>query len=138
MKIPLNLSHIPTPPPLRLGRLSLPPPFYDGYDFADSLFYADSIDVLTYSISPIRWKINRAIYCEGTPPSSCLQSIRVSGTHAKLWLVTSPDHTTTAYVGSANATAMTLNEIVYRCTPTESFKLRTYFNTLWDLNQPKP
>lgn len=134
MTLPLNLNSVRTPRALVLPRISLPDPFLDEGDFADELLGFDSIDVLTYSISRITLPIARCLYVEGTPPHRA-KSLRVSGTHAKLWIGYT-DTTPTAYVGSANATSMTLNEIMYRATPKMSVILADYFNDLWTANQP--
>jgi hypothetical protein len=120
---------------LKLPKLALPDPFLDEHDFLSELYGFDSLDVLTYSVSRISLPITRCIYVEGVPPQRA-KSLRVSGTHAKLWIGYT-DTTPVAYVGSANATSMTLNEIMYRATPKMSVLLADYFNDLWIANQPK-
>ncbi len=118
-------------------RREIPPkPFLSEVQFNRELDKCDHIDCLTYSISFDVCKLRRVIYVVGRPPRAA-KSIQVSGTHAKLWLCYDKADNCQAYVGSANATAMTLFELVYKATTEQTRDLVDYFESLWKLNTPK-
>jgi hypothetical protein len=118
-----------------LRRSSPPKPFLSEFHFIRELAHYDFVDCLTYSVSPEIPHLRRVIYVVGRPPRRC-ETIQVSGTHAKLW-IGHTDGKKQAYVGSANATAMTLFELVYKATPEQTRDLVDYFEDLWKLNAPK-
>jgi hypothetical protein len=108
--------------------------------FASALYLYACFDVLTYSISssalfknrPIR----RLIYGVGSPPVSTEASIQLSHTHAKLWICynTKPGCPPDVYIGSANATDMTLLELIIKVNSPQARMLVEYFNLLWKAN----
>lgn len=109
--------------------------------FAHALRNYDHFDILTYTISPMHIfamrEIKRLIYCVGKPPRKVSKSIRVSGTHAKIWICykRKDDKTPDVFIGSANATEMTLHEIMIRLTGDKALVLTKHFNYLWENNQ---
>jgi hypothetical protein len=133
-----NLNHIHTPPELKTDFLHFPSWFLSETEFMTRITKFTHIDVLTYSVSPHITNLRRVIYCEGLPPRTA-ESIRVSGTHIKLWLCYKHKCPTTlpeVFIGSANATLMTLKEIMHKTHP-ESWKhFQTYYEKLWSLNLP--
>lgn len=137
-ELTLKLSKIKLAPMLRISRK--PPDCFFGSDgFARRLKAFAHCDVITYSVSRAfcDCKINRLLYVVGEPPSHA-SAIKVEGTHMKLWICyKSKSSAPTAFIGSANATDMTLHELMYEATPTQSAELATYFQHIWDLNQSK-
>ena len=116
-----------------------PSGFHTAYDFTKRLHAFAHCDVITYSVSRAfcDCKINRLLYVVGEPPSHA-SAIKVEGTHMKLWICyKSKSSAPTAFIGSANATDMTLHELMYEATPTQSTELAAYFQHIWDLNQSK-
>lgn len=114
---------------------------FDEHTFRKVLGNYTSFDIITYSVSravPIASsRIDRLIYVVGNVPYHAKRTLRVDGTHVKLWLChTKKD--THAYVGSCNATDLTLHDLLIRADAKQTKLLISYFNSLWDLNQPKP
>lgn len=108
--------------------------------FLTTLYNYKSFDVITYSVMPFRLfttrPIRRLIYGVGTPPSGTHAAIQLTHTHAKLWLcyASERDKTPDVYVGSANATDMTILDLTIKVNPCQAKTLIGYFNLLWDIN----
>ena len=133
-----SLNHIVTPPPINLTDCWLPNGFYDSTNFIHAICRYDHLDVVTYSVSPHVTNLRRVIYVEGIPPRAAL-SCRVTATHMKLWLAY-PKHSAIpdVFIGSANATAMTLHELMYKVSPSQAKALQEYFTELWANNHKAP
>jgi len=144
-----NLNHVKTPKPLlrhespRVRKMEAE--MQEEFIFTEDRFLSKlrtyhSFDVATYTImsfalfrkSPIR----RLIYGVGIPPLGTALSVHVSHTHAKLWLCyKSPtDNSPDVYVGSANATDMTILDLMIKVNSRQAKTLIGYFNLLWELN----
>jgi len=106
-------------------------------EFYEILTKYKYFDILTYSISPMAlfWDrpIKRLIYAVGIPPRNTAKRVQLSGTHAKLWLCYSKS-TVDAYIGSANATEMTIHDLTVKLTPTQTLSAKRHFDDLWNLN----
>lgn len=132
-----SLNNVVTPPSIIRAKALLPIDFCGPVAFSQRIDSYIYVDVLTYSISPYFTNIRRAIYCEGNPPRKT-ESIHVCGNHSKLWICYITKKLFDVYIGSANATAMTLQEIMYKVSATQAHALRSYFDELWTINLPKP
>lgn len=108
--------------------------------FARTLGIYSHFDILTYSITPMAIfhtrPIHRLIYHTGQVPRNTKKSIRLSGTHAKLWIChqDSARKAVHVYLGSANATSMTLHELIVRLTDSQALIARKHFDKLWENN----
>lgn len=112
---------------------------YTEYRFLIRLREFHSCDVLTYTYSSqiTRYIVpSRVIFSVGPTPLRCT-SCRVTSTHAKLFICyTSPRCIEpVAFIGSANATDMTLHELMVQLTPAQSSLALQHFNKLWELNK---
>ena len=107
--------------------------------FAYVLRNYDSFDILPYSISRMHLfdhaPIARLIFAVGTPPRQTKEKIQLAGTHAKLWLCYRRG-AVDAYIGSSNATEMTLLELVVKLDIPQTLAAKRYFEQLWTLNKP--
>lgn len=93
-----------------------------------------TLDVLTYTISPLPLPISRLLYAVGTPSFRVKQSRRISGSHAKIWICYKDvdQKTFDVFLGSANATSMTLHELMVKLLPAQACAVLTHFNRLWE------
>jgi hypothetical protein len=117
---------------------------YTEHTFLTTLHLYASFDILTYSVAPfkifVRHPIKRLIYSVGTPPMATELSVQLTHTHAKLWICynTRPNTPPDVYVGSANATDMTLLDLLIKANYRQSKVLVEYFDLLWKSNYKKP
>lgn len=108
--------------------------------FAQALYNYSHFDVITYSVMGfdifLRRPIKRLIYGVGTPPITTLCHVQVTHCHAKLWLCynTKPNCPPDVYVGSANATDMTILDLMIKVNSRQAATLIGYFNLLWNIN----
>lgn len=111
--------------------------------FLRELHSYHSFDILTYTVMSFRLfkfhPIRRLIYGVGNPPVDTKRSIQLSHTHAKLWLCyrTEKDLTPDVFVGSANATDMTILDLMIKVNSRQANTLIGYFNLLWNINTEK-
>jgi hypothetical protein len=120
---------------------------FDGTGIFNDLMFHHALsnyhhfDILTYTISPMHVfgvrEIHRLMFCVGKPPRKTKRHIRISCSHAKLWICyrTATDTDPHVYLGSANATEMTLHELMVRVTGDGTRSLIKHFNYLWENNQ---
>ena len=112
--------------------------------FLAELYRYHSFDIITYTIMSFHLfrihPIRRLIYGVGKPPLATKSSVRLSHTHAELWLCyrSEKDLTPDVYVGSANATDMTIFDLMIKVNSRQAKTLVGYFNLLWKLNTEKP
>jgi hypothetical protein len=136
VKLPRTITHISKREREKLAEHGI----FDEYTFCHILGSYTAFDIFTYSVSrsmPIAGsRINRLIYSVGQPPIHVKQTLRLEGTHVKLWIC-SNSKDTHAYVGSCNATDLTIHDLLIRADPKQTKLLIAYFNSIWDLNQPK-
>lgn len=143
--IPTNLNSVKLPKELRRDLNHERYIADDGNLFTEQSFHEqldsyDHFDILTYSITPMyiftARPIHRLLYHVGNVPKTTKRAIQVSGTHAKLWICyRSPnDKFPDIFIGSANATEMTLHEILIRATGKQANPLFDHFNRIWQLN----
>ncbi len=108
--------------------------------FIQELSQYHSFDILTYSISPFSLffsrPIRRLIYGVGIPPRFTSNHIKRTHTHAKLWICYKypADKEPGVYLGSANATDMTILDLMIKVNKDQSKLLTEYFDLLWDVN----
>lgn len=99
-----------------------------------------AFDILTYSVMPFKLfntcPIRRLVYGVGTPPRGCAKALQLTHTHAKLWICyrNDTDKSPDVYVGSANATDMTILDLTIKVNSRQAKTLIEYFNLLWDIN----
>jgi hypothetical protein len=111
--------------------------------FLERLHYYHSFDILTYSVMSFRvfrlHPIRRLIYGVGNPPLATKASVQLSHTHAKLWICyrDEKDNTPDVFVGSANATDMTILDLMVKVNSRQAKTLIGYFNLLWNINNEK-
>lgn len=112
-------------------------------NFLRELYRYHSFDICTYTIMSFHLfrlhPIRRLIYGVGKPPLATKQSVVLSHTHAKLWLCyrSEKDLTPDVYVGSANATDMTILDLMIKVNSRQAKTLIGYFNLLWKINTEK-
>jgi hypothetical protein len=108
--------------------------------FLSALQHYASFDILTFTIASIPLfssrHIKRLIYGVGNPPTNTKASIQLTHTHAKIWICyhRMPHHVPDVYLGSANATDMTLLELVVKTNAVQARELTKYFDLLWEDN----
>jgi hypothetical protein len=72
----------------------------------------------------------------GTPPIGTEAAVQLSHTHAKIWICYHKilHHTPDVYLGSANATDMTILDLMIKVNAPQARELITYFDELWHAN----
>lgn len=148
-----NLNQVNAPKPLKrnevLSVVNMEHSMQTEFIFTENNFLKElqnykAFDILTYTISPFALfrshPIRRLIYGAGKPPLSTKASIQCTHTHAKLWICYKNDQDITpdVFVGSANATDMTILDIVIKVNSRQAKTLIGYFNLLWIINTKKP
>jgi hypothetical protein len=112
-------------------------------NFLRELYRYHSFDILTYTIMSFHLfrlhPIRRLIYGVGKPPLATKNSVQLSHTHAKLWICyrTEKDLVPDVFVGSANATDMTILDLMIKVNSRQAKTLIGYFNLLWNINTEK-
>jgi hypothetical protein len=123
-----------TKPP---GHVLVEQRIFNSLCFNKQLHLYHHFDILTYTINScsyfISHPIHRLLYSEGRVPRNTLKSIRLAGTHAKLWICYHKDNDIApdVFIGSANATEMTLHELMIHVTPQQASILIQHFNSIW-------
>jgi len=149
----LNLNNVKTPKPIlrhesskvrEMERSMQEECIFTENNFLVQLHKYHSFDIITYTIMPFGLfrlrPIRRLIYGVGNPPMGTKSSIQVSHSHAKLWLCYKyeNDPTPDVFMGSANATDMTILDLMVRVNSRQAKTLIGYFNLLWNINHKAP
>lgn len=149
----LNLNHVKTPKPIlrhesskvrEMERSMQEECIFTENNFLVQLHKYHSFDILTYTIMSFGLfrlrPIRRLIYGVGNPPLGTKSAVQVSHSHAKLWLCYKyeNDPTPDVFMGSANATDMTILDLMVRVNSRQAKTLIGYFNLLWNINYKAP